>query len=148
MADCPPDHIWRCTAHAGIYRFGFERDARFYAAIEGLVLLRDAACKATGIASKNKGKSADDAANRRAELLGMAPATVHPIDHVLGGVLGIWTEVLGREIRMSLDPMEGKVTGPLIRFTSACLKSLSLEATEEAVRARIRTMVAARRQKS
>jgi hypothetical protein len=123
-------------------------DTRLYDAIESVALLRDAAREAEAVAGANKGRSADHAARLRAELIGMSPETIDPTDQALGAILGIWTGILGRKIQISFDPKNQRPSGPLIRFASACLESLGLQTTKEAIRARVRRMAAGRREKS
>jgi hypothetical protein len=80
----------------------------------------------------------------RAELIGVERLDADPINDAIEGILRIWTEILGREIKTRVSVKsadEGQAYGPLIDFCLACLKLLHLDKPNclgtDAVRARI-----------
>ena len=82
------------------------------------------------------------------------PWTGNPINDVLSGVIGIWTEVLGRDFATSVGA-DGIASGPLVRFSLACLQLLGVHemgrgkpVAEDAVRKRLRDIHASLRTRS
>ncbi|MFO0995304.1 MAG: hypothetical protein U1F33_01375 [Alphaproteobacteria bacterium] len=80
-------------------------------------------------------------------VLGMEPLIYDPVNDAIGGILNIWTTVLGREVKTAVGE-DGIAYGKLIQFTLACLAVLNLTRGrdgkpfgEDAVRARIRRLV-------
>lgn len=71
--------------------------------------------------------------------LGIEKRPDEPINDAIAGILGIWSDILGRKIKTSTTSSEGKASGPLIRFAIACLALLRLsgDLTPDAIRARI-----------
>lgn len=72
------------------------------------------------------------------------PWTGDPINDVLSGAIGIWTEVLGRDFATSVGA-DGIAAGPLVRFSLACLQLLGVRemgrgkpVERDAVRKRLR----------
>ena len=72
------------------------------------------------------------------------PWTGDPINDVLSGLIGIWTEVLGGDFATSVGA-DGIASGPLVQFSLACLQLLGVRelgrgemVAEDAVRKRLR----------
>ena len=66
------------------------------------------------------------------------------LDRLIGELAGIWMEVFERPIATSVDSVNGKPGGPMVRFASAALRPLLGDRTPSdfAIRARIRKLQA------
>jgi len=124
----------------------YQGDSQLRDNIAAVRQLRAWAMNLERAAAAQKGKKNDDLEEW------LNPWTGEPLSDALAGILRIWTDVLGREVRTSVT-MNGRATGPLLRFVEACLAALNLRSqgdgpSTNALRARILRMYAADFQKS
>ena len=138
-----PPTLWHM---AGEDFTDFHGDSQLRDNIEAIKQLRAWAEQVSAVARQRVGAKAT--AVRFAERMGIEPWDGDPITDALAGVLRIWVEILRRDIRTAVNS-DGFAYGPLIDFTLACLRALSIDTADppkplagDAIRSRINRMVA------
>jgi hypothetical protein len=65
-----------------------------------------------------------------------------PMRDLFGELVGIWVEIFGKPVKMSVGAPErknqGRPAGPMLAFIRACLKPLGIDASDDAIRERIK----------
>jgi hypothetical protein len=110
----------------------FYEDRQLQQDIEGVFQIREWARQAEAankLASRRTNKTSTEAARAREDLINSNMGKGPEFD-ICNKIFEIWDEVLRRPLKTSVRSSDRAASGPLIRFTTSCLKLLGVKSLE------------------